>query len=343
MRPASRRLVFAASSLLAATTLGCASALGPIEPATFSSTCCPDGRASIDVQYLGVGGWLIRGDGGAILTAPLFSNPSFMRVGLWSIHPDTALINRFMPDASDVSAILVGHAHYDHLMDVPYVARRHAPTATVYGNETTRNILAAGGVPWHRRVSLNDRAGDSENGGEWVTVAGGRIRFMALRSDHAPHFRGIELYEGFYRSRQPDLPVFAWDWVGGETLAYLIDFLDENGQVEFRIHYADATSSPPDGHVAPAVLAEHPVDLAVLCPPSFSYATDYPEGILANLRPRFVMLGHWEDFFRPRTEPTKVVRLFDVQEFVRRMKTALPADTEWWMPEPGVAVQLPIG
>ena len=150
------------------------------------------------------------------------------------------------------------HAHYDHLMDVPYVARRHAPTATVYGNETTRNILAAGGVPWHRRVSLNDRAGDSENGGEWVTVAGGRIRFMALRSDHAPHFRGIELYEGFYRSRQPDLPVFAWDWVGGETLAYLIDFLDENGQVEFRIHYADATSSPPDGHVAPAVLAETP-------------------------------------------------------------------------------------
>ena len=115
----------------------------------------------------------------------------------------------------------------------------------------TRNILAAGGIPWHRRVSLNDRAGDSESEGEWVTVSGGRIRFMALRSDHAPHFQGIELYEGFYRSRRTALPVFAWDWVGGETLAYLIDFLDENGDVEFRIHYADATSSPPDGHVAP--------------------------------------------------------------------------------------------
>ena len=40
--------------------------------------------------------------------------------------------------------ILVGHAHYDHLMDVPFFMDR-APQATVYGSTSTRNVLAGYG------------------------------------------------------------------------------------------------------------------------------------------------------------------------------------------------------
>ena len=40
-----------------------------------------------------------------------------------------------------VHAILVGHSHYDHLMDVPLIARRYVPNATIYGSLTTKRIL----------------------------------------------------------------------------------------------------------------------------------------------------------------------------------------------------------
>jgi len=41
-----------------------------------------------------------------------------------------------------VLAVLVGHAHHDHLMDLPYVWQKR-PGATLYGNFTMGNILAA--------------------------------------------------------------------------------------------------------------------------------------------------------------------------------------------------------
>jgi mRNA degradation ribonuclease J1/J2 len=70
-----------------------------------------------------VGGLLFRRGNDAIMTAPFYSNPNIFRVGLRRpIHSDTNLVERLLPDVSDVRAILVGHAHYDHLMDVPYIA-----------------------------------------------------------------------------------------------------------------------------------------------------------------------------------------------------------------------------
>jgi mRNA degradation ribonuclease J1/J2 len=54
----------------------------------------------------------------------LSSNSSFLRVGLGlTIGPDDERIPARPPllDGARVTGVLVGHAHYDHLMDVPSV------------------------------------------------------------------------------------------------------------------------------------------------------------------------------------------------------------------------------
>lgn len=307
--------------------------------------CCgagdPEPRTGVTVQYLGVGGWLIRQGDAALLTAPFFSNPGLLRVGFWTVETDTALVDRFMPPAADVSAILVGHAHYDHLLDVPRVALRHAPDATVYGSRTAVHTLA--GVPGleGRLVAVDDRAGSAERAGAWIHTAGGRVRFMPLAAEHAPHFMGVELFEGRYLRPLPEPPPMAWDWLEGRTLGYLIDLLDEDGRVVFRIHYVDAASDPPAAFLPPEIAAEldrRPVDLAILCPASFEQVDRYPEGIVRHLRPRFAVLGHWEDFFRPRTEPLRPVPLTDLGEFTRRLDAVLEEVSPgagWALPEPG--------
>ena len=89
----------------------------------------PTGAGAVRLVYLGVGGWIFQRGDQQVVAAPLFTHPSLVRTGLMGIRSDTALVNRHMVpyDVSGAAAILVGHAHYDHLMDVPQVARRHAP------------------------------------------------------------------------------------------------------------------------------------------------------------------------------------------------------------------------
>jgi L-ascorbate metabolism protein UlaG (beta-lactamase superfamily) len=264
-------------------------------------------------------------------------------VALGHIQSDPGKIDQFLPPVEDVEAILVGHAHYDHLMDIPYIAQKRAPKAQVFGSQTMKNILSAA-LPEGRLVALNSEAATFEKPGEWRYTAGKRIRFMAIRSEHAPHFFGIKLYSGEVFEKLDRLPKRAWGWKEGQTLAYLIDFMGEGGSIDFRIHYQDAASNPPLGFPPPFEPKDQKrVDVAIVCVPGFDQVKNYPEGIIQHIKPRFVILGHWEDFFRPRTEDPEdlqVVPLTDPSVFIARMKKVLPSDANWAMPRPGSWLQL---
>lgn len=108
----------------------------------------------IKLKYFGAAGWEIT-DG----TIKVLVDPYLTRIKLGpspSISPDddratverediyvsdTLLIDSLITDAD---FILVHHSHFDHLADVPYIAR--ITGAKVIGTETTCNILRAYGI-----------------------------------------------------------------------------------------------------------------------------------------------------------------------------------------------------
>lgn len=108
----------------------------------------------INLKYLGTAGWDIT-DG----TIRVLVDPYITRVKLGTgpgVNPadgratvmrndhfvsDTLLIDSLVTDAD---FILVHHSHFDHLSDVPYIARMTG--AKVIGTETTCNILRAYGI-----------------------------------------------------------------------------------------------------------------------------------------------------------------------------------------------------
>jgi L-ascorbate metabolism protein UlaG (beta-lactamase superfamily) len=140
----------------------------PLSPAREIEWCCHPGVEEITIEYLGVGGWLMRMGESVLLTAPFFSNPGFLDAGLGRIEADSAAIERFLPPVNDAIAILVGHAHYDHLMDIPYILRRRAPTALLYGSRTAVNLLHGDpDLDPDRLISLEEGAGTHEGPGEW--------------------------------------------------------------------------------------------------------------------------------------------------------------------------------
>ena len=301
-----------------------------------------DAAEALELRYLGAGGVLMRWNGHAIMTAPFYSNPGLLQVVLGlPISPNTERIDTHLPPIDDVEAILVGHSHYDHLMDAVYVAEAHAPRAVFYGNDTMAHILAARPLLRGRVVAMDAEAGDWWQEGRWEYVADRSIRFMALRSEHAPHFLGIKMFGGSVDTDQERLPRTAYGWKEGQTLAFLIDFLDRDGTVRLRLYYQDAASNPPAGFPPPSgsTLAE-PVDVAILCVGSFAEVDDYPEGIVRQLRPQTVILEHWESFFRSPDRPLKAVPLTDTKAFARRLTAALPEGARWHTPRPGATLRV---
>jgi hypothetical protein len=313
---------------------------------TFDPPRPPDGGPHVALHYLGNGGWLISRDRDRIATAPYVSHTRWYALP-FPTEPDTTLIDRLIPAMHDVGIILVSHGHYDHNFDLPHVAVAKAPQATIYGGPTVVNTLAA--VP-----KLNGRletielknAATRERPGQWIYSQAGAVRFMPLRSTHAPHFAGIKVIPtGTVAEKQTKLPWGPYWWKEGETLAFIIDFLDgpDKKDVAFRIYYQDAASRPGTG-VVPRFEGRDAarVDAAILCVAAFDQVDGNPEHILTNVQPRSIIGGHWEDFFSRSYEARPVRPAFgtSLRDFNDRARAVSSAPI--YLPEPGQKLYLPI-
>jgi len=162
---------------------------------------------------------------------------------------------------------------------------------------------------------------------------------LPLRSEHAPHFEGLTLYQGTADVSRREAPGQADEWLDGPTYAYLVDFLDADGSVAFRVYYQDAVAPPPAGFAPESLMEERPVDVAILVPATFDQVDWHPEAFVANLRPRWVLLGHWENFFVPPSDRTRSILLTDMSYFEARLDRVL--DGEFWRPEIGTTFRFP--
>ena len=318
---------------------------------------CGDPRDQVSVTYLGISGMLVEHRGHALLTAPFFTNPPLLdwRPGLlrWligrPIAPDTAVIERLLPRSADrASVILVGHGHYDHLLDIPYIATHRTKSAIIFGGPSIRHMLM--GNPTlrsdaRRLVAIpRESAGDSTRDGAWFYSPDSAFRFMALVAGHAPTVK-IENWrylfaDGTVPADMDTLPKMAAEWKLGEPYAYLIDVLsDSPRRTVFRIYFEDAPSEPPLGFPSARILATGTVDLAILCAATSSNVKATPDSLLKLLNPRGVMVTHWESFFRPATRPPRLSRATDMHLFVGSLRRSLQPRTGWVMPLPGQTVR----
>jgi hypothetical protein len=312
------------------------------------------GHGDVLVRYLGVAGLYVQWHDVAILTAPFFSRYSARRVAFGSVNPDLDAIRRGMAGLPDtpIRAVLVGHAHFDHLGDVPSVLRGHARAADVYVNESGRNML-------HGAPQLDNAFIDvGPSAGAWIHLrddGGARlpVRIMPIESGHAPQAKGfrfatgkvLEPWHGLADRRLIKMK-------GGQAYAYLIDLLSGDGSVAFRIHYQDAASTPPLGFPSPGIAGERPVDLSVICMPSYWHAPGYPVELLGRIRARHVLMTHYEDFFRSSEKPLRFAPLLTddrANNLIEAVRHAMadhptagpladvcgPGDDAWTMPLPG--------
>lgn len=280
---------------------------------------------SIEFYYSGCSGFYIKYQNEGIMTDVFLSNIGpVAEVAVKKLKSDTALIDGYFQKIlrtntdknGGIKALLATHTHYDHVLDFPYIYQRklNPDSLIIVGSAGVKNLLIASETHYGKKINQKNiisidssNASDAINLRKWVYSKNKKFRMLPIISEHAPHFYGIKLYKGSIEKNIKDIPTKAGDYKEGQSLSYLIDVLGENQKVVFRIFIQGSSSTPPMGFPPTEVLKEKPVDVAILCVASFQYVHQYPEGIVNKLKPKLLILSHWENFFQPHKTLEKTV------------------------------------
>ncbi len=361
------------SLLLIFLTIGCSSGPGRLKKLTKHGIAFQKGETTIHmtgtlgtklmVQYTGSGGLYLLKDGHGIMIDPFFSHQRLMKIGTSvlggglrgkrKLASDPAMVNlglKSMEAAGGkqplkISSIFSAHSHYDHLMDVPAIFNKLNKTPVVYLNQSGFNTCY-NVIDTNKMVVLEDHMTTREVKRPPIELQtqGGKIHIYPILSEHNPHFKNIKFFSG--RNTKPILDfkdvygkTYANDWLEGNTFSFLIDYLDANGTVEFRIFVQSSSCSPPAGIPPPDLLKDKEVDLAFLGVVSYHFSPDYPCTLLNAIKPKQIVWVHWEDFFRKYTKDPKTVRGTDVVNFFE-LPCVQPYQSKGFLPWPGVKFEI---
>lgn len=186
-----------------------------------------------------------------------------------------AVIDRYV---STADAILVHHGHYDHLPDVPYIARK--TKATVLGTETHLNLLRAMRAPGDQLSQVT--------GGEYLPFKGFTVEvFRSLHSCGGERHQFA--YPGTRPGAVPAKPRTIADLVEGGTLAYVLTI--------GGLRVLSLSTAGFD----PGALRDLEVDVVMAAPGGEPGVTDR---LLQTIKPvKKVIATHWDDFDEPLDKP----------------------------------------
>ncbi len=242
-----------------------------------ASTTRP-GPAALSIRWLGTAAHAIRFAGETLLLDPFVSRPGFGSL-LRPLRPDLRAIERWAPEAC---AVVVGHAHYDHLLDAPAIARRTG--AVLIGSRSTGRVGLGHGVERSRILA----AGALE-------ASVGPFSIELVPSRHAKVVLGRASPFPGEIPRVPRRPLRVHHYRDGGALGVLVRAGDvtvyHNGS-------ADLVDAALEGKRADVLLC----GIA-----GWRYTEGYLERLVRLLAPRLIVPTHYDAFFWPLEEGVRLL------------------------------------
>lgn len=272
-------------------------------------------EAALTVTWLGVSTLVVDDGTSALMTDGFFSRPGLLDVAVRALRPSPARIDAALRRAGvdELLAVLPVHTHYDHALDSAVVAQR--THASVVGGRSAANIARGQGLSDSSIIAATPGA-ELELGPYGVTL---------VESHHCPPDR----FPGTIT--EPLVPpVKASAYRCGEAWSTLI----HHRPTDRRLLIQGSA-----GFVAGALAGRHAevayIGVGQLGLQPERYIRQYWNETVRSVGARRVVLIHWDDFFRPLTEPVRAIPYAgDDLDTTMRVLTAL-AERD------GVAMHLP--
>jgi len=252
---------------------------------------------AIRVTYLGVNGFQFETNRRALLIDPYFTRIGLLSAGLnQPIQSDLNRVGEGLKHIRPrVDAILVTHAHFDHLLDSPEIMR-HTRARLVSGPTAVQLVEAFG-------VSRNQceivKPGNVRRIGQWT------IRVFAAQHDRLFGKVPFDKCEGKISSKSP---VKASDWCVGEPLAFVIEAAGKR----IYIDSGGVPGTPPAARI-------RDVDLAILGVALPDSRERFAEAV-RQLRPHYVLPSHQDDMFAPVSRGFTFGKMTNFPMLVRESK-----------------------
>jgi L-ascorbate metabolism protein UlaG (beta-lactamase superfamily) len=251
--------------------------------------CALPAGAEVRVRWLGVAGFTLSAGETTLAHDPYLSRPGQLRTLFRSYVPDEAVLGRFVgagspaPELAHASVYLVGHSHYDHLGDVPWLALHSG--GRVVGSATSAAIARAYGLPEERAVIASPGA----------VLEEGAFEVRVIASQHAKVFLGRVPLEGEL-TEPPEAPIHALSFKLGDARAYLVT--ERASGLRILLLSSANRSAAALEKLGEAVA---PVDLVLAA--ASGRDPDYARDLVRTLRPRLVVPHHFDDFTVPIDDP----------------------------------------
>ena len=282
---------------------------GSLKHFSFDTYSKMDANLGLELTFYGVGCFGIRCRGSQILTDPFFTYLPLMKVAFGTVLPDPKQVDPYITELQDVAAMLVGHAHYDHNLDLPYIAEKLHKNSYVLGSKTLKHTFAPNNLPTPF-VVMNDRVATQETLGEWWVHPNKKFRVLPILSAHPNQYLFFHLYKKNISEDRTTVPKKVHHYQEGMTFAFLIDFLNIEGQPDVRVYVQSSSTGLPMGAFPKSILDEKSIDIACVAMDCANKKMNGEVSVIDEYPATHTFFCHYEDFFRTKEQvPKEIVKV----------------------------------
>ncbi|MCO4764031.1 MAG: MBL fold metallo-hydrolase [Myxococcales bacterium] len=265
-----------------------------VDESWFSHTSRAEAMAGgLALQWLGTAGFRLVSNDHHVWLDPHLSRHSLWQVATQQLAPNAARIDA---DVDQCHAICVGHSHFDHAIDTPFMAKAH--NARVYGSESTLNLCRGHGVGESQLVRLDPGERHTE----------GPFSIRGVPSQHSTFAFGRVPAPGKILAPL-DTPARAEKFRVGDVLGLHLSC--DHGSV-YHIGSADLIEAELTGVQADVVL----------CCTVGRYATEnFTHRVLDALKPKLVIPCHWDQFWRSMDKSPRQIPGNDLGGFLAEVQS----------------------
>jgi L-ascorbate metabolism protein UlaG (beta-lactamase superfamily) len=259
----------------------------------------------ISYRWLGNAGFEFKFRKTILLVDPFLTRPKQSQVLFGRVDPDSQAIKTQIKDCNH---ILVSHTHFDHFMDVPEIALKTG--ALVHGSHNTCVLACVMGVSAQKIHEINTC--------DEFSIDGVHVKAIPAAHPWIPDYARGRLKKDL----KP--PLRLRDYRMDTCLSFLISF--EGKQILIWSSTRTEGAERADTLICRAVSSQR-----------------WYEQIIESVQPNLVVPSHWDDMFRPLSEPVQpyfsppkpafsLIQRIDLREFAEKIYKLKP-DCEVRIPE----------